>query len=152
MYLVECYNDGTVLLTLGLPGKLVRRMYGKGNVIVKLRQYRDGSLTCMMDLDRQRSGLQGLKDLALVRQDHYLHLYQWKDHRVIMVDDCIEDWLVRMTTLTGKRMADFGLPEDPRAIHRRERKEMDPKIVSVVRHLEQADSPGIRTLKEFLGI
>lgn len=152
MYLVECYNDGTVLLALGLERIKVKRLYGKGNVIRELRKPERQPVVAMMDMDRNKTGTQGLAGLQVLDKLHGLELLGLATHRIIMVDDYLEDWLVRISKSAGVRLPDFGLPEDARSLHRQEAQEANPKLTALVQHLAEVRSPGMMTLIRYLGI
>ena len=152
MYLVECYNDGTVLLTLGVPRQQVKRQYGKGKVIRAIQDTTRKDLTCMMDLDRNKTGMQGLPAMQVLEKKDGLELYEWRGHRGILGYDFLEDWWVRQVRGSKRQMSDFGLPDTAAAVHRLERTESDPRLVRVVQHLVEVRAPGILTLRRFLRI
>ncbi|HQW06748.1 MAG TPA: hypothetical protein PLV08_14565 [Flavobacteriales bacterium] len=150
MHLVECYSDENLLRALGIPGRDIRRMRGKGNVMRFLQRKVDGPCIALLDLDRNEAQPSDLKVFTRQSEEHGVSMYTWKEHRLIFLDDNLEDWLVRAVKRAGKRMNDFGLPDDVRALHAIEPKVGDSRFAKAISFLDEVHSPALLALRRFL--
>ena len=152
MFLVECYSDENLLRGLGVPGRSIRRMRGKGNVVRFLIERATEPTVALMDRDRQESQPRALVRFQLETRGEGVERYSWGKHTLVMLDDNLEEWLVRATKLVGASMSDFKLPTTAAELHRIEPKVGDERMLKLVRHLVEQRSPAFAVLKAALGV
>lgn len=152
MYLVECFSDESLLLGLGIPGRSIRRMRGKGNVLRFIMARAVAPHIALMDMDRLEAQPRDLGNFKREKLGEGVERYTWREHTLVMLDDNLEDWLVRAVRLSGAHMRDFKLPDTPEALHRIEPKVGDPRMLRVVSHLMEQRSPAIGVLRAALGV
>ena len=152
MYLVECFSDENLLRGLGIPGKSIRRMRGKGKVMLFIMQHSERSHVALMDRDRNEAQPNDLRLFKLEKLGEGVERYSWRAHTVVMLDDNLEQWLVRAARLSGVDLRDFNLPATPEALHRIEPRVGDPRMLDLVRRLEKKRSPAIGVLRAALGL
>lgn len=152
MYLVECYSDENLLRGLGIPGRSIRRMRGKGKVLLFVMQHAEQQFTALMDRDRMESQPKDLGRFQLEKLGEGVERYTWRKHTLVMLDDNLEEWLVRAVRLAGSAMSDFKLPATPAELHRIEPKVGDQRMITLVRHLVEKRSPAMGVLRGALGL
>lgn len=152
MYLVECYSDENLLRGLGIPGRSIRRMRGKGKVMLHIKQNSQQPHTALLDRDRLEAQPKDLALFTLEKLGEGVERYTWGAHTVVMLDDNLEQWLVRAAKLAGLEMRDFRLPTTPEELHRIEPKVGDPRMLELVRGLEEKRSPAMSVLRGALGL
>lgn len=150
MYLVECYNDESLLRAMGVPSREIRRIYGKGKLMGFIRRRTDAPCIAVLDMDRNQPQPKELEVFKSERKGHGLQLRTWQAHRVVLLDDNLEDWLVRTVHRAHGRMETFKLPDDPDTLHGIEMKPVDPRIGNLVDFLRERQSEPMRLLREFL--
>jgi hypothetical protein len=152
MFLVECYSDENLLRGLGIPAGSIRRMYGKGNVLNFVSKDAAMPHIALLDKDRNKSQPRALSLFKLEQCSQGVERYAWRKHTLVLLDDYLEDWLVRATKLTGANMSDFKLPATAAELHRIELEVGDERMLKLVRHLVEQRSPALAVLKEALGV
>jgi hypothetical protein len=151
MYLVECFTDENLLRGLGVSGASIRRMRGKGKVLPFIMQHVEQPYTALMDRDRMEAQPKDLSLFKLEKLGEGVERYTWRHHTLVMVDDNVEEWLVRAARLAGVSLAEFKLPTTAEALHRIEPKVGDPRMLDLVRRLEEKRSPALAVLRAALG-
>lgn len=153
MYLVECYNDETVLRVLGVPKRSIRRMRGKGNVMNALKQDPDVVHIGMVDHDVRSANPVPLGPFTLEAVRDGVSLHVWKTHRLVVVHDRVEDWIMSALSAAGLQLSTFHLPAtDAAGLHRVEMQLMDTRLVNALGEAVKREPAQVRTLREFLGI
>ena len=153
MYLVECFNVETVLRVLGVPKQHIRRMKGKGNVLNELKRDPDTEHVGMVDADARSANPVPLPPFMLKEDQDGLRLYVWKTHRLVVVHDRIEDWIMAVMVEVGLELSAFHLPvTDAVGLHRMEMQVMDPRLVSALNEAVKRESARVQTLRRMLGI
>jgi len=152
MYLVECYNDETVLRALGVRSQDIRRMKGKGNVLNRLK--RDGTIDFigMVDDDPRSPHPVPLAPFVRHEQRSDLTLYGWNSNRLIVVHDTLEDWIFRAMNGCGLDPLQHLAASDAAMLHRMESRVVDPKLTRAIEALAASRSVHLSVLREFLGL
>ncbi len=151
MFLVECFNDETVLRALGVPKQQVRRMKGKGNVIGHLKKDLHRSDTGMVDCDAKSPNPARLEPFTRAEAAHDAVLYTWKGQRLVVVEDNIEDWIVKALQASGLKLSDFTPASTAAELNRLESRVCEPGLMKAMEALATERSPHLATLKRFLG-
>jgi len=148
MYLVECFNDETVLRVLGVHPKRIRRMKGKGNVLNKLKKEVQEAHIGLVDRDARSLNPVPLAPFMEKETRQGLALYVWGGNRLVVVDDKIEDWIFRAAA-----QAKVRLPrKDAHELHRLEARVMHPLLLPVLEELVKASPKSVVDLQELLGL
>jgi hypothetical protein len=140
MYLVECFSDENLLRGLGIPGKSIRRMRGKGKVMLFMMQHAEQPQMALMDRDRNEAQPKDLRHFKLEKLGEGVERYTRGEHTVVMLDDNLEQWLVRAAKLAGVDLREFKLPTTAEELHRIEPKVGDPRMLDLVRRLDEKRS------------
>lgn len=149
MYLVECYNDETVLRALGIGPRQVRRMKGKGNVMNELKH---GALVHvgLVDCDVLSPNPVPLEPFVLRETAHDAALYTWKEQRLVVVEDNIEDWMVKAMKASLLSLEDYLPAKNAAELNRLENRVNDPRLRKALDALQEKKSPHVSTLRRFL--
>jgi hypothetical protein len=67
---------------------------------------------------------------------------------LVVVVPTLEDWLLARAKIAGLRLADYGLPDTARAMHRSPRYDLKPRFRQFLANL--AGDGGMATLKTWL--
>lgn len=152
MFLVECYNDETVLRVLGVPKAEIRRMRGKGNVLNRLKREAADPITGMVDRDSASPHAGKLVPFVLAEECDGLALHTWKKNRLVVVDDRIEDWIMNALKQANMDPAAHRLPTNAAGLHRLETQVMDTRLVDALTMACDALPATVRTMRRFLGL
>ena len=150
--LVECFTDENVVRGLGLVKADVRRMKGKGNVLNFLKQDPRIAHTGLVDKDARSLNAAPIEPFVLVEKRHDAALYTWRSHRLVVVEDNIEDWLSKALTTSKLDFKQFGLPHTAGQLNKLEPQVGDARVLKLMQQLIEARSPYVATLKKFLAI
>lgn len=152
MYLVECYNDETVLRVLGVPKAEIRRMKGKGNVMNELKRA-GAPQVGLVDRDVRSAHPVPLEPFSLTDERDGLSVHTWQNQRLVVVHDRIEDWIAACVADAGLGFAEFNIPvKDAAALHRVEMRVMDARLVRLLQEVVRREVTRVDTLRAFLGI
>ena len=152
MVLVECYNDETVLRALGCSRKDIRRMRGKGNVINQLKKEVNRNVIGMVDRDARSPNPAPLEPFTRAEAAHDAVLYTWKDQRLVVVEDNIEDWIVKALEASGLELSDFTPAKTATELNRLEARVCEPGLMKAISALLDRRSAHLGTLKNYLRI
>lgn len=152
MVLVECYNDETVLRALGCSKRDIRRMSGKGNVIRRLKKDAHRNDVGMVDRDARSPNPAPLEPFVRAEAAHDLVLHKWKEQRLVVVEDNIEDWIVKALTASGLKLSDYTPARTATDLNRLEARVCEPGLMNAIAALDEKGSAHLSTLRSFLGI
>lgn len=152
MFLVECFNDETVLRALGVPKKDIRRMKGKANVIGHLKKDRHRNDTGMVDRDARSPNPARLEPFTRTEAAHDAVLYTWNDQRLVVVEDNIEDWIAKAMRASGLELSDYTPASNAAELNRLESRVCEPGLTKAIQALEERGSAHLATLRRFLGL
>lgn len=152
MFLVECFNDETVLRALGVPKKNVRRMKGKANVIGHLKKDLHRNDVGMVDRDVKSPNPASLGPFTLAEAAHDAVLYTWKGQRLVVVEDNIEDWIAKALQASGLKLSDYTPATNAAELNRLESRVCEPGLMKAMDALGANRSAHLATLKRYLGI
>ena len=149
--LVECDADEVVLRNLGIPRKQLFHFGGKDKLISRLKNLSgavgivDEDPTSIQHPDlkanyRQAKSSEGLR--FLVRQGS-------GRQRLVVVCPKLEDWLIDRAKLSGIRLKDYGLPNDPDRLHRIPRYEQKEGFRRFLAELKEQDK-GMHLLRRWI--
>lgn len=140
-----------MLRVLGVPKSSIRRMRGKGNVLNKLKSDPDEPHIGLVDRDRRAQHPVTLAPFQEAERIDGLALYTWKQHRLVEVDDRIEDWIMAVVSEAKLDLKRFHLPiKDADELHRLEMQVMDIRLANALKAAIAADNAPVRTMKRFL--
>lgn len=152
MILVECYNDETVLRALGVGKRGVMRMRGKANVINHLKRELHRGHVGMVDRDARSPNPAPLHPFNEKDAAHDAVLYMWKEQRLVVVEDKIEDWIEKALKASGMELKAFTPANNAIELHRLEARVCEPGLMRAMAALERERSAHVATLRRFLGI
>ena len=152
MVLVECYNDETVLRALGCSRRDIRRMRGKANVIGHLKKEAHRNDIGMVDRDARSPNPAPVEPFVLTEQAHDAALYIWKDQRLVVVEDNIEDWIVKALGAAGLSLADYTPASTAAELNRLEARVCEPGLMKAIDALAMSRSSHLATLKRYLNL
>lgn len=152
MFLVECFNDETVLRALGVPKQQVRRMKGKANVIGHLKKDLHRNDTGMVDHDAKSPNSAHLEPFTRTEAAHDAVLYVWKGQRLVVVEDNIEDWIAKALQASGLKLSDYTPATTAAELNRLESRVCEPGLMKAMEVLAANRSVHLATLKRFLGL
>lgn len=152
MFLVECFNDETVLRALGVPKKDIRRMRGKANVIGHLKKEQHRSDTGMVDRDAGSPNPASQEPFTRVEAACDALLYMRKGQRLVVVDDNIEEWITKALKASGLKLSDYTPAHNAAELNRLESRVCEPGLMKAMEALEASRSAHVATLKRYLGI
>ena len=157
MYLVECYNDETLLLALGVGRQQIRRMRGKANVVGRLRKNPNALNVGMVDRDRHSENPVPMDDFRVVSNNNGVEGRIKGKTRLVILDDNLEDWIIKAFAegkrdLKKKRLADYGLPAKPTELHRIESRVADVALTALIKDLDAAGLSHLASLRLGLGL
>jgi hypothetical protein len=132
MLLLECLPDETLARKLGCTRRVIRHLAGKSRIC----KYLAGSKSDIGLIDEDPKTVQPpyLDSLKLASEEYEIRLYRdhARDHRVVVLQPRLEEWLIRTTELAGIAMADFGLSDRGNDLHR----EINSKIPNLEKLLD----------------
>jgi len=152
MFLVECYNDETVLRAIGVSRKAIRRMRGKSNVIGHLKKDAHRKDTGMVDRDARSPNPAPLGPFIHAEAEHDAVLYTYKEQRLVVVEDNIEDWIVKALLACGLKLSDYTPASTAAKLNRLEARVCEPGLMKAMNALLENGSPHVATLKRYLGL
>ena len=149
MLLLECLPDETLARKLGIAKRNCWHFFGKDRVCKALR--RNQGMVAMIDDDPnsvQPPYLGGLetvsdKDGIRVMRDNA------RNHRVIVLQPRLEEWMIATARADGIPMSDFGLNERGNELHREINSRL-PAFVKLIDALAEAGSKRLGRLRELL--
>ena len=152
MFLVECFNDETVLRALGVHKKDIRRMKGKANVIGHLRTEQHRNDTGMVDSDARSPNPASLEPFTRLEAAHDAVLYTRKDQRLVVVEDNIEEWITKALKASGLKLSDYTPANNAAELNRLESRVCEPGLMKAMEALAADRSAHLATLKRYLGV
>jgi len=152
MFLVECFNDETVLRALGVPKQQIRRMRGKANVIGHLKKDLHRNDSGMVDRDARSPNPASLGPFTHAEAAHDAVLYTWEGQRLVVVEDNIEDWVVKALQASGLKISDYTPVSTAADLNRLESRVCEPGLMKAMHALATSHSAHLATLKRYLGV
>lgn len=149
MFLVECFNDETVLRALGVPRKDVRRMRGKGNVIGHLKKELHRNDVGLVDHDARSPNPARLEPFTRAEAGHDAVLYTWKEQRLVVVEDNIEQWVEKALRASGLTLSQFTPAASAAQLHSLESRVCEPGLMKAMAALEANNSAHLGTLRRY---
>lgn len=153
--LVECYHDTALVRSLGMPSRRVGHEHGKGNVLRQLAKW-DGDAVGIVDADpdKQNSNPAEMAKYREMDNAYGMKLMVHQGDRrkaLIVISPMLEDWLLARARACKISPRDFGLPDEPRMMHKNPRHDRKPAFYRFLGELLKSDD-GMKTLKKWLAV
>ena len=152
MFLVECFNDETVLRALGISKQQIRRMRGKANVIGHLKKEHHRNDTGMVDRDMKSPNPASLEPFTRVEAAHDAVLYMRQGQRLVVVEDNIEEWITKALKAAGLKLSAYTPASNAAELNRLESRVCEPGLMKAIEALDANGSAHLSTLRRFLGL
>ena len=152
---VECYTDEKLVLMLLPESKdLIRHMYGRGNVINRLRKEITDRAVGLIDEDpRSAHSRDFINNYIETESIGAIKRFQHKEKAVcsiVMLCPRIEEWFIYKAKSIGIQLADFKLPEDGEVLHSIIHYERNENFNEFLTKLLTSDDEEINKLRKWL--
>lgn len=148
--LVECYPDEMLLRVLGVPRKQIRHERCKGEVVKRVRKF--DCATGLIDEDPTSAQPRDLINYKQVQSGEGLRLLARRDDEnktLIIICPRLEDWLIQRAKLSGVKLEDYTLPDDPHRLHSIVRYDQKDGFQRFLSELKEKDK-GMHLLREWI--
>ena len=150
MLLLECKPDEELARQLGRARRECLHLNDKGRVCNRLK--RTQGLVAMIDDDPGAAQPPYLRELELVSDENGIRVLRdaARNHRVIILQPRLEEWVIAGAKAAQVDMEDFGLSERGNEFHREINSRL-PAFSKLIDALVAARSPRVARLRELLG-
>ncbi len=147
--LLECLPDETLVRQLGRTRRDCQHLNDKGRVCNRLKKTEN--LVAMIDDDPGAAQPPYLQDLRLISNEHGVRILrdEKREHRVIILQPRLEEWIIETAESAQVELEDFGLSSRGNELH----KEINFRVrafIELIQALTTAKSPRIAHLEEAL--
>jgi hypothetical protein len=146
---VECNPDGYLLKAIGIPRHLIRHEGGIGNVVVKVDSF--PSSVGLIDEDPNGTHPRALQHFQTFGENNGIRLmrrFESPDQTLVVVCPTLETWLLQRAKECNVDPKDYGLPDDPKILHKIDTLEELPTFREFIEAL--STDKGLLQLKDWI--
>ncbi len=151
MIFVECYTDLLLVKELGVPRKSIAHESGKGNVVNKVKNEKKRAMG-IVDEDPGSPDPKDMSNYVEEVSEASLKFMSRKNDdskKLVVVSPYLEHWLLARARANKIDPATFGVPSDPKELHKIARIDLKPNFREFLELLISVDQ-GIKTLKKWI--
>jgi len=150
MLLLECKPDEELARRLGRVRRDCLHLNDKGRVCNWLK--RKSGLVAMIDEDPGATQPPYLHELKLISDAHGIRVLidESRDHRVIILQPRLEEWVIATAKAASVALEEFGLSERGNDLHREINSRL-PGFAKLIDRLLETRSVRLVRLKELIG-
>ncbi len=150
---LECDNDETLMLAMGVPRRAISHHAGKGRVSKALSNASRSSDIGLIDEDPGQPPPRYLREFRLVEEAITLGLVLYRHpvegKRLIEIRPDLEPWLYQIGPVVGVHPIEYRLPDVPSGLHQRARK-LRASLLSYLAACRAAGSPHLTKLESWI--
>lgn len=150
---LECDNDETLMLALGVPRRAISHHAGKGRVSKALSIASRSSEIGLIDEDPGQPPPRYLREFRIVEESSALGLVLYQHpaegKRLVEIRPDLEPWLYRIGPVVGVHPMEHRLPGVPSGLHQQARK-LRPALLSYLAACRAARSPHLTKLEGWI--
>ena len=152
---LECDNDESLMLAMGVPRRAMSHHAGKGRVSKALSNSSCSSDIGLIDEDPGQPPPRYLREFRLVEESTALGLVLYQHplegKRLIEIRPDLEPWLYRIGPIVGVHPIQHRLPGVPSGLHQRARK-LRTGLLSYLAACREAGSPHLAKLEGWIAL
>lgn len=118
MIYLECNADEALVQACGVPKKVIKHIFSKGNVCKRLQKNKN--VIGLVDEDPESTQPNYIGKLLLQSHEHNIKLFYEKKSGNVLIVLCprLEEWILKAAKEARIQVKNFGLPDHANELHK----------------------------------